>query len=67
MRSALAETDDNAEPMRAGTLYHRLSWYANESGDWQAGVVALERAAELIPSIHQRGSVPASWQTSPTR
>ena len=49
VRSALAETDAIAEPMRAGILYHRLSWYANESGDWQAGVAALERAAELLP------------------
>jgi DNA-binding CsgD family transcriptional regulator/tetratricopeptide (TPR) repeat protein len=35
--------------MRAGSLYHRLSWYANEAGDWQSGVTALERAAELMP------------------
>ena len=49
VRSAIAETDAVAEPMRAGSLYHRLSWYANESGDWQAGVTALERAAELMP------------------
>jgi DNA-binding CsgD family transcriptional regulator len=49
VRSALAETDATAEPMRAGILYHRLAWYANESGDWQAGVTALERAAELLP------------------
>jgi DNA-binding CsgD family transcriptional regulator/tetratricopeptide (TPR) repeat protein len=49
VRSALAETDAVAEPMRAGSLYHRLSWYANEAGDWQSGVTALERAAELMP------------------
>jgi DNA-binding CsgD family transcriptional regulator len=49
VRSALAETDAVAEPMRAGRLYHRLAWYANEAGDWQAGVIALERAAELLP------------------
>ena len=49
VRSALAETDATAEPMRAGVLYHRLAWYANESGDWEAGVIALERAAELLP------------------
>jgi len=49
VRSAIAETDAIAEPMRAGSLYHRLSWYANEAGDWQAGVTALERAAELMP------------------
>ena len=49
VRSALAETDAAAEPMRAGLLHHRLAWYANEAGDWQAGVVALERAAELLP------------------
>jgi DNA-binding CsgD family transcriptional regulator/tetratricopeptide (TPR) repeat protein len=49
VRSALAETDAAAEPMRAGILHHRLAWYANEAGDWQAGVVALERAAELLP------------------
>jgi DNA-binding CsgD family transcriptional regulator len=49
VRSVLAETDATAEPMRAGVLYHRLAWYANESGDWQGGVTALERAAELLP------------------
>jgi DNA-binding CsgD family transcriptional regulator/tetratricopeptide (TPR) repeat protein len=49
IRSVLAETDVTAEPQRAGVLFHRLAWYANESGDWQAGVIALERAAELLP------------------
>jgi DNA-binding CsgD family transcriptional regulator/tetratricopeptide (TPR) repeat protein len=49
VRSALAETDAASEPMRAGVLHHRLAWYANESGDWEAGVTALERAAEIIP------------------
>src|SRR3990170_308737 len=49
VRSALAETDAIASPMRAGVLQHRLAWYLNESGDWQSGVIALERAAELIP------------------
>lgn len=49
VRSALNETDPIAEPMRAGVLQHRLSWYLNESGDWQAGVTALERAVQLIP------------------
>jgi DNA-binding CsgD family transcriptional regulator len=48
-RSALAEVDPVADPARAGILHHRLAWYFNESGDWQAGVVALERAVELIP------------------
>ena len=48
-RSALAETDASRDPMRAGVLHHRLAWYLNESGDWQAGVEALERAMELIP------------------
>ncbi|MGH2446791.1 MAG: helix-turn-helix transcriptional regulator [Candidatus Limnocylindria bacterium] len=49
VRAALAETDPIAEPMRAGTLQHRLAWYLNESGDWQEGVTALERAVTLIP------------------
>jgi ATP/maltotriose-dependent transcriptional regulator MalT len=49
IRSALAETDAASQPMRAGVLFHRLAWYANESGDWEAGVTALERAAELMP------------------
>src|SRR5690606_3272101 len=49
VRSALAETDPMADPRRAGVLHHRLAWYLNESGDWQAGVVAMERAVELIP------------------
>jgi DNA-binding CsgD family transcriptional regulator len=49
VRAALAEMRAIADPMRAGVLQHRLAWYLNESGDWQAGVVALERAAELIP------------------
>ncbi|MCV0404288.1 MAG: AAA family ATPase [Chloroflexi bacterium] len=49
VRSALAETDPVIEPMRAGVLHHRLAWYLNESGDWQAGVRAMERAVELIP------------------
>ena len=49
VRSALADASTIASPMRAGVLQHRLAWYFNESGDWQAGVVALERAVELIP------------------
>jgi DNA-binding CsgD family transcriptional regulator len=49
VRAAIAETDARTEPMRSGVLQHRLAWCLNESGDWQAGVVAFERAAELIP------------------
>ncbi len=49
VRGALAETDPMREPMRAGVLHHRLAWYLNESGDWQAGVAALDRAVALIP------------------
>lgn len=49
IREALGETDAVADPMRAGGLQHRLAWYFNEAGDWQAGVVALERAVDLIP------------------
>jgi DNA-binding CsgD family transcriptional regulator/tetratricopeptide (TPR) repeat protein len=49
VRSALAETDAMADSRRAGVLHHRLAWYLNESGDWQAGVASLERAVELIP------------------
>ena len=49
VRSALAETDALGDPMRAGGLHHRLAWYLNESGDWQSGVIAMERAVELIP------------------
>ena len=49
VRAALSEIEPLAEPMRSGVLHHRLAWYLNESGDWQAGVAALERAMELIP------------------
>jgi DNA-binding CsgD family transcriptional regulator/tetratricopeptide (TPR) repeat protein len=49
IREALTETDPVADPMRAGVLQHRLAWYFNEAGDWQAGVVALERAVDQIP------------------
>jgi DNA-binding CsgD family transcriptional regulator/tetratricopeptide (TPR) repeat protein len=49
VRAGLAELDASADPMRAGVLQHRLAWYLNESGDWQSGVVALERAVALIP------------------
>lgn len=49
VRSALDEIDARRDPMRAGVLQHRLAWYLNESGDWQAGVAAFERAVELIP------------------
>jgi DNA-binding CsgD family transcriptional regulator len=49
VRAGVAEVDATAEPMRAGVLQHRLAWYLNESGDWQSGVVALERAVALIP------------------
>jgi ATP/maltotriose-dependent transcriptional regulator MalT len=62
VRSALAETDAVREPMRAGVLHHRLAWYLNESGDWQAGVAAMERAVELIPidpPTHERARVVA--------
>ena len=62
IRSALAETDPIREPMRAGVLHHRLAWYLNESGDWQTGVTALERAVALIaidPPTHERATVVA--------
>lgn len=49
VRSALAELDPRADPTRSGVLQHRLAWYLNEAGDWQAGVAAMERAVELIP------------------
>lgn len=49
VRAALDELRPAADPMRSGILQHRLAWYLNESGDWQAGVTALERAAEQIP------------------
>lgn len=49
VRAGLAEIDPLHDPMRAGVLHHRLAWYLNESGDWQAGVEALERAVALIP------------------
>ena len=67
VRSALAETDPNREPMRVGVLYHRLAWYLNESGDWQAGVAAMERAAALDPdrsadAMSARRSLP-TWPT----
>ena len=49
VRAALADTDVLTDPMRAGVLHHRLTWYLNEAGDWEAGAAALERAVELIP------------------
>lgn len=49
VRAALAELEPRKDPMRSGVLQHRLAWYLNESGDWQAGVAAFERAAQLIP------------------
>ena len=49
VRSALAELDPRSDPTRSGVLQHRLAWYLNEAGDWQAGVAAMERAVELIP------------------
>ena len=49
VRSALAELDPRGDPTRSGVLQHRLAWYLNEAGDWQAGVGAMERAVELIP------------------
>ena len=49
VRTALNETDVVAAPMRAGVLHHRLAWYLNEAGDWQAGSLAMERAVELVP------------------
>jgi DNA-binding CsgD family transcriptional regulator/tetratricopeptide (TPR) repeat protein len=49
VRSALAALDPREDAMRAGVLQHRLAWYLNEAGDWQAGVGAMERAVELIP------------------
>lgn len=49
VRSALAETDPLVHPARSGVLHHRLAWYLNESGDWQSGVTAMERAVDLIP------------------
>ena len=49
VRAALEELEPAVDPMRSGILQHRLAWYLNESGDWQAGVTALERAAALVP------------------
>jgi ATP/maltotriose-dependent transcriptional regulator MalT len=49
IRSALSAIDATESPMRAGLLQHRLAWYLNESGDWQSGVTAFERAVSLIP------------------
>jgi DNA-binding NarL/FixJ family response regulator len=49
VRSALADLDPLGDPTRSGVLHHRLAWYLNEAGDWQAGVLAMERAVELIP------------------
>jgi DNA-binding NarL/FixJ family response regulator len=49
VRSALSEIDPVREAARAGVFQHKLAWYLNEAGDWQTGVVALERAVELIP------------------
>jgi DNA-binding CsgD family transcriptional regulator len=49
VRAALGELDPVAEPMRSGVLHRRLAWYLNESGDWQAGVAAFDRALALIP------------------
>lgn len=49
VRAALDELDPRDNPTRSGVLQHRLAWYLNEAGDWQAGVVAMERAVELIP------------------
>ena len=49
VRSALAELDPLGDPTRSGVLQHRLAWYLNEAGDWQSGVIAMERAVELIP------------------
>jgi DNA-binding CsgD family transcriptional regulator len=62
VRTVLDEIDPVTDPLRAGILQHRLAWYLNESGDWQAGVVALERAADLIPidpPTHERARVVA--------
>jgi DNA-binding CsgD family transcriptional regulator/tetratricopeptide (TPR) repeat protein len=49
IRAALREPEVAGNPMRGGVLHHRVAWYLNESGDWQAGVAAMERAIELIP------------------
>ena len=62
VRSALAETDPIRDPMRAGVLHHRLAWYLNESGDWESGVSAMERAVAQIPidpPTHERATVVA--------
>ncbi len=60
VRSALADSDPVSEPMRAGELHHRMAWYLNEAGDWQAGSREMERAVELIPidpPSHERARV----------
>ncbi len=49
VQAALADTDPLRDPARSGVLHHRLAWYLNESGDWQSGVAAMERAVALIP------------------
>lgn len=67
VRSALSETDPLREPMRAGVLHHRLAWYLNESGDWESGVAAMERAVALIPidpPTHERATVVADMAHS---
>jgi len=49
VQSALSEVDAKRNPARCGVLHHKLAWYLNESGDWQSGAAAMERAATLIP------------------
>ena len=48
-RSAIAEVDAGADPLRAAFLYERLGHYLRWAGETEEGFAAYARAMELLP------------------
>ena len=49
IRDALADVDEQRDPLRAAALYERLGWYLRRSAASEESLAALERARGLLP------------------
>ena len=49
VRDALADVDEQRDPLRAAALYERLGWYLRRSAASEESLAAFERARALLP------------------